>query len=588
MKIKLVKEPDKKNSIAETIFINRGIEKDKIEEFLHTTDESILGFEDLDNIDNAESCLVNHYKIKSEILIQVDCDVDGYTSAAILYNYLKTNYPGIRLNYQVHDDKTHGLDVTKDILNEVYSLIIVPDAGSNEYETHKQLNQLGIDIIILDHHECPYESPDAIVVNNQLSKFYSNKTLSGAGVTWKLLKKLDLENEFNCHMKKAEDYLDLVALALIADMSDLRNLETKRLIEKGLEHINNKYPRNNRFLSYMVEKNSFSLGNEVTPIGLAFYIAPMINAVVRVGTMPERILAFEAFLDDIGSKIIPSTKRGCKGQTETTIEQAARTLTNVKNRQKKNRDEAFVNLEKQITEESLTSNPIILLNTKGLLDKNLNGLVANQVMSKYQRPVFVGSFSKDQEKEFFRGSARAPDSGQLKDFRNFIEESGFADYASGHASAFGVSFSRENLDLFLAHAKRAISLSNLESEYLVDFLFNTEDLRDTILLEIGNLKDFWGQGIKEPLIAVQKARVDFDKKTLMSADKNPTLKLTINGISCIKFKSSQDEFNLIAPNQYTSTLINFVGKCNVNEWMGNISPQILIEDYEIISNIVSF
>ena len=94
---------------------------------------------------------------------------------------------------------------------------------------------------------------------------------------------------------------------------------------------------------------AYSLKNTVTPTGLAWFIAPFINAVVRVGSPEERLLTFEAMLQENEKKIVPSTKRGCKGQEETLVEQAIRTLTNVKNRQKNQTDEFLLNATKQQT-----------------------------------------------------------------------------------------------------------------------------------------------------------------------------------------------------------------------------------------------
>jgi hypothetical protein len=74
----------------------------------------------------------------------------------------------------------------------------------------------------------------------------------------------------------------------------------------------------------------------------------------------------------------------------------------------------------------------------------------------------------------------------------------------------------------------------------------------------------------------------------MSRDKNPTLKLKLNGIEAIKFKSSEEEFESLAPNSYTTTIIDFVGKCDLNIWNGNIKPQIMIEDYEVKTTIIDF
>lgn len=102
------------------------------------------------------------------------------------------------------------------------------------------------------------------------------------------------------------DYLDLVALGLIADMVDIKDFETKRLITKGLENINNP------FFKLMVQKNEYSLGSEITPIGVAFYVAPYINATIRTGSVDEKYLLFRSMLETYRNVLIPSTKRGAK------------------------------------------------------------------------------------------------------------------------------------------------------------------------------------------------------------------------------------------------------------------------------------
>lgn len=83
-------------------------------------------------------------------------------------------------------------------------------------------------------------------------------------------------------MHYADDFLDLVALGEVADVMDLRPYETRRLIEKGIAQITNP------FFKGMCEKNAFSLGDEITPTGIAFYIAPYVNAINRVGTQEEK------------------------------------------------------------------------------------------------------------------------------------------------------------------------------------------------------------------------------------------------------------------------------------------------------------
>lgn len=601
MKINLINDIDYNLTPSQQILFNRGIPVDKIHAFLNTTDEVINDYKLLDNIKVAAEVLLAHLTDNDEILIQVDSDVDGYTSSAVMYNWIKGNFPQAKISYQVHDEKTHGLNITEDILNGKYQLIIVPDAGSNEYEKHRQLFQLGINVIILDHHDAEYASEHAYVVNNQLSEDYPNKALSGVGVTWQFCRALD---NYNTLVQKtfADDYLDLVALGLIADMMDTRELETKRLIEKGIEAMKDSFAPGNSFLKMFIEKQSFSLKGTVTQTGLAWFIAPFINSVVRVGTPEERLLTFEAMLEENSRKLIPSTKRGCKGQEETVIEQAIRTLTNVKSRQKKQTDDLFAIHEGCITDEYLDNNSVIVLNIGQGINPNLKGLVANKISAKYERPAFIVSTYKDKEeiidengetkvieKTYVSGSARNIDTPILKDFKGFIHDSGMAEMAEGHASAFGVRFKEEKFQEFLDYATASLDFKTSHTEYNVDFIFDGTELQGAAILDIAFLTPYYGQGIKESFIAIKNLRITDEMKVLMSRDKNPTLKLMLNdNIEIIKFRCSEEEFASIAPNKYTATIINLVGKCTENVWGGEVKPQILVEEYEIVSHIVAF
>jgi single-stranded DNA-specific DHH superfamily exonuclease len=158
-----------------------------------------------------------------------------------------------------------------------------------------------------------------------------------------------------------------------------------------------------------------------------------------------------------------------------------------------------------------------------------------------------------------------------------------------HANAFGVSFDEDKFQQFLNYANEKLDYENCSySEYEVDFIFEQDELTPETILSIGSLSKYWGKGIEEAYIAIKNVKITNGSKTLMSADRNPTLKIIVNSIPCIKFRCKQDEFNTLAPNEYTSTIVDLVGKCNLNEWMGNITPQILIEEYEFKQNIMDF
>ena len=223
-------------------------------------------------------------------------------------------------------------------------------------------------MLVIDHHEADQESQYACIINNQTCD-YPTKSLSGVGMVYKFCCYLDSLLGIN----QADEYLDLVALGLIADMVSMKDFETKHLVEKGLRDLKNPY------FKMMVEKNAYSIGSELTPFGVAFYVAPYVNATIRVGTQDEKLMLFESMLDHRGYELIPSTKRGCKGQTETRVEQACRNCTNIKNRQTKARDASLEIIERIIEEKNLLENKIlaIKLDAGCAVDKNLTGLVAN-------------------------------------------------------------------------------------------------------------------------------------------------------------------------------------------------------------------
>ena len=112
----------------------------------------------------------------------------------------------------MHEGKQHGLNDCLDYINSHdFKLVIVPDAGSNDYEAHSALKEKGIKTIILDHHLADKVSEDAIVINNQLCD-YPNKELSGVGVVYQFCRYID--ETVNSSSKYAQNYLDLVALGL--------------------------------------------------------------------------------------------------------------------------------------------------------------------------------------------------------------------------------------------------------------------------------------------------------------------------------------------------------------------------------------
>lgn len=574
-------------SAVERVLTNRGIELEEIPHYINTTNEDILPPSSINNIREGATMLIKHIAANDPIFIQVDSDADGYTSSAVLINYLTELFPYYTQNYvsfRLHKGKEHGVIV--DTVPEGTKMVIIPDAGSNQYEEHKQLAEKGIDVLVIDHHESDRVSPYACVINNQLCD-YPTKSLSGVGMVYKFCSYIDEMLNSDC----ADDFLDLVALGLISDVMSLKYFETRHLITLGLKQIQNP------FFSTMVKKQAFSLRDGITPFGIAFYITPYINATIRMGSNEEKLLLFESMLTTKAYEEIPSTKRGCKGQFETKVEQACRNCNNLKNHQTKARDLGLETIEKIIENNNLLENKILLvqLEPKHNIDKNLTGLVANQLMSKYQRPVLLLNrretehIYKEQDGSdvtyteiTWEGSCRNYDRGEFALLRSFLRDSGLVMYAEGHENALGTGIRDELIDTFINYSNTILADYDFTPHYKVDFIFDSGNFNGKDILDIAALKSLWGQGVEEPYIALEHVKVSKDNLTLMSRDKNPTLKITLpNGTSLIKFKSSEEEYqSLVADSTLGCVVISVVGRCEQNVWGGKATPQIIIEDYE--------
>lgn len=413
---------------VELVFANRGMTPQEMFHYLRTSEDDIISPALIDNIQWGAKMLIQHLFAGDKIFIQVDSDVDGYTSAALLINYINLIAPGHaqqKITYRIHEGKQHGIIL--DTIPKDIKLVIIPDAGSNDYEQHKALKDNGIDVLIIDHHEADKVSDDACVINNQTCD-YPTKSLSGVGMVYKFCSYIDtlLNKDY------ANNFLDLVAVGMVSDMMDLRDFETKELIDLGVHYIKNP------FLLRFVDEQSYSLKGEVTPFGISFYIAPYINATIRMGSLDEKILLFESMLEFKAYEQISSTKRGFKGTYETRVEQACRNCKNIKNRQTKARDLSLELIEQIIQDEGLLNHPIIIVQLDSPVEENLTGLIANQIMGKYMRPVLllnryieVDESTGEVLKIAWRGSGRNATYSKLENLREFLSNSGLVEYAQG-------------------------------------------------------------------------------------------------------------------------------------------------------------
>ena len=351
MKINLINNDFKSDYVA-NLLLSRGIES--VEDYFNPTEKYLQSPTDFSDIRLAAALymrvVLNDKPPYSKVLIVVDSDNDGYTSAAIIYQYTKRLNPNCKIDYWLHEGKQHGLQDHIDRLMEEnceYDLIILPDSSSNDAHYHDMLEEINTPCLILDHHLTDVKlSYNAVVVNNQLSPNYKNKELTGAGVVYQFCRYIDSLTGHNW----ADDYIDLAAWGIVGDMGSMASMENRYIVEKGFQEQNIK----NHFFKALLEKQAYSITGKMgaswseickaaNGISVAFYIVPLVNAMIRVGTMPEKERLFLAFID--GEALIPSGKRGAKGTLEKVAIESARECTNAKNKQNKIKESAVESLE---------------------------------------------------------------------------------------------------------------------------------------------------------------------------------------------------------------------------------------------------
>lgn len=593
MKYELIQEPNSINSALEQVLINRGIPRQEIQHWLNTTDDDINDFRLLgeDKLKRAAQALIRAVSQDQKILVIVDADADGYCSSALLINYLYDHFPAWTRNnckWFLHSGKQHGLsDVDPEqVAQNGFAQVWCPDASSADYEYHLAFAEKNIDIVVLDHHEAKIVSPNAIVINNQLCD-YPNKHFCGAGITWQFCRYID--SLMGTHY--ADKYIDLVALANISDMMSLRSIETKHLVFKGFEHKN----IHNPFISHMMVKQEYSMSKKSLPNGVAWFITPFINAMVRSGEEEEKQILFKSFLQFHAFDIVLSDKRGHRpGETEQLVVQALRVTDRVKRRQTDAQDKTMDMLENMIEEQNLLDHKVLLfLLEPGQVDKNIAGLAANKIMGKYQRPCAVltkrespvidfknGEFINAGIQITYEGSARGCDAKGITEFKDLCENTGVIDYVAGHQGAFGLGIKDACLPLFISSCDEALASMSDDTIHYVDYIYKNNNVNEQQLLDITNLSNLYGKDINESYVAIEKLRVTADMVQVY-VKKNNTLKITLPNKVGIIFFDAPDELCETLQNTKGYIEMNIVGEANRNEYMGWVNAQILVTDYEI-------
>lgn len=564
--------------------LNRGIPIEQQEEWLTSGWEYINHWNAFGGtwMTRAAEKIQTAIENQMDVLVIIDSDLDGYTSASILMNYLyaiEPEWSEKHLSYLHHCGKEHGLsDVFDEIMDRWPRIVIVPDGGTNDVKYMKALNDIDINVLVLDHHlasEEPLDNGCSLVVNVQTTN-YPNKSLTGAGVAWQFCRAMDelFPREIG---PQANQFLDLCALGNCADMADSRELEIRALMNLGFDNIKNP------FFFHMCKQHEYTLNkrNGLNYLSIAFAVVPFVNAITRSGTMEEKDMVFKGMLTQYAFDKVSSSKRGQKDIKVYRYQEAVTIADRVKRRQDKLVQETVELLDKKVREENLLDKHEILFFAcePDEVESTIAGLIANKMQAKYQRPCIVARRVRDLDgKEYYRGSGRNYSYCPIEDMRQLCESTELVEWAQGHSKAFGISIAAENIDNFLTSSDMLYVSVDFTPVYWVDYIWKPQDLDAKNILEIADL-NIWGQEMPQSSIVVQDIPLSEDNVQILGLAKGrPTLKIECNGIEFMKFGSSEEEYeHFIQPNSY----LTIIGTCSKNEWNGNIKPQIMIDDFEL-------
>lgn len=428
---------------------------------------------------------------EASIMVVVDSDLDGYTSGAIILNLLKLIQRGQDINFVLHPNKEHGI-VLEDIPDDV-DLLIVPDAGSSQKAEHLKLLENGTKVIILDHHEMVNDMDygqyqDNIVIVNSQEEDYPNHALSGAGVALKFA-------QAYCERYGVPFPNKLYALAacgIVADVMDIGELENKQIVMTGL-----KYLREHLFLYQLIQDTHYNNEDpEPTIKDIGWVIGPNINAIIRLGTQEQKNMIFKSLVSPM--LLVPSSKRGEEDQDVPVYQEAVRLCKNAKKRQTTAVDRSIRIIESELQIKD-TDRAIVYVDENQELTFELSGLIANKLLSQYNRPVILLRHFRQGNVDELRGSARGKSVEGLDNLKDTLSGITGVQKAEGHAFAFGVGVDKDMLSEFRQHLNLALSSVDFNVNlYMVDLIAKYNEL-NIPMAEVTAREDIWGHGVDKPV-----------------------------------------------------------------------------------------
>ena len=469
--------------IIEAILQSRGI--DDLSAFLAPTEDDMVDFDELIGLHEAYTVIEDAITMGEKFLVLADVDVDGCSANAIMVRYLRAR--GVDVQCVINQGKEHGAEnFDLELLKDVDVMIIV-DSINNDPAVYEKILSTGVRLVVFDHHipERRLLESDLPFVLASSANYYPNAELSGAGVALKYVLYADYMN--------MEDYANELglwlygALGLVADMTSMSSPENRYIVYRGLQSYDNP----------LIKKVVGSYTFDSTAI--SFSVAPLINAAMRTS---QNTKAMEIFLTDDEDEMdaLISDLRGCRELQNNIV---AELMDNVV----------------QQAEDQLDRKCMFFMLPNDV-DASVSGLVANKLLSQYQRPLFVlrEKIELDDEtgeiiKHEYSGSMRAIG---VEDMLDIANQTGLC-VCQGHPLASGAFIDVDKFEDFKAAIEDVLADVEFTVQVEADIEIYANQVNEYLIRQLSAINRISGADFEPVTVLI---RSDDYRSAFMSGGKH--------------------------------------------------------------------
>lgn len=529
------------------ILYNRGIRNDdEIEKFL-SKDLSVMYDPFLMcDMDKAVGRILAAKDGGEKITIYGDYDVDGITAIAILYKHLSEM--GISVDYYIPDRMQEGYGVNRDALDKIKAagtaLIITVDTGITAVEECEYAREIGLDVIVTDHHECKEIIPDVYAAIDPKRKDcgYPFKSLAGVGVVFKLIQALDGNKSLPDLMEK---YADLMCLGTVADISPLID-ENRIIVTEGLKRFNK---TKNIGLKALIDVSTS--GKAITTSTIGYIIAPRINASGRLGCASRSV---ELFLTD----------------NEENAHNLALSLCEENTLRQQTEQKMFKEALEYIENHPEIKDDKILVIPHENWHHGIVGIVSSKITEKFYKPSILFAIDGTEAK----GSGRSVSGFNL--FDALENSSDLLEKFGGHELAAGLTIKAENIEAFRKrindYSKDSISETMLMPTIMLDAAIKVPYITIDTVHEINRLQPF---GVDNPTPSFAVKNIKIHKISVMSDGKHLRMTLLKDGkyLDSVGFGMGEYYHHL-----EEGDIIDVAFALDINDYKGFQNVQLILKD----------